>query len=80
MISMVTFRIAKHSIRDCDIVEIFVDDRFIATLVPGGTFGTFRVMSSHLKMFSVDDTTKAIEIPPGTHHFTFFAEPLEAEQ
>lgn len=42
------FNIARHSIRDVDVIEVFADDgRFIATVTPGDTDEEIRVLSKY---------------------------------
>lgn len=50
-----TFRLTRHTVRQCDIVEVWVDDKFIATITPNDTHDGVRVISKHMAAaFSVE--------------------------
>lgn len=45
---MVTFRLALHELRPLQIVEVLIDGRVSATIVPGDTAGGLHIITRHL--------------------------------
>jgi len=57
---MITFRIARHSIRPCDIVEVFFGDQLLATVTPSDNGHGIRVFSKYLERVAHYDVMTAL--------------------
>jgi hypothetical protein len=49
-----TFRVKRHSLRDCEVVEILKDGEVVGILYPGPVSGSVKVLSAHVDTVILD--------------------------
>lgn len=72
---MIEFKLTQHQIRsNCPIVEVWENNRFVATITPGSGSGScLHLCSSHFLAFGMDTEAAMIVIPDSAPHvFRFY--------